>query len=274
MVRILAFAHKPAELKFRRFVTGTPPFSDPPPSGGYTYEDGNDFAYPFYWNSGELADGLIPCTKDFPIETINTLKFQDCPGDPLLPKGVAAEFTTSLVGILPSGIPSAPPLLTWNWETTFAGLAFGIGGVSHVSQTKSIFPIDPNSGGGGVTITSINGVPQIPPTVSCTTTPSILWPPYGEAVSVTVSGVITPGTSGLVSGGTTYAVIDEYSQVQPSGSIALGAGGSYSFGISLIAARKGSDQDGRTYTIMIGSKDTIGNVGSCSAVVTVPHDQR
>jgi hypothetical protein len=55
--------------------------------------------------------------------------------------------------------------------------------------------------------------------------------------------------------------------------IALGAGGSYSFGVSLIAARNGNDQDGRTYTILVSSKDTSGNVGSCSAVVTVPHDQ-
>jgi hypothetical protein len=90
---------------------------------------------------------------------------------------------------------------------------------------------------------------------------------------VAVSGTITPGTSILVSGGTTYAVVDEYGQIQPNGSIALGAGGTYSFGIPLIAARNGNDRDGRTYTIVVGSKDKIGNVGSCCAVVTVPHDR-
>jgi hypothetical protein len=47
----------------------------------------------------------------------------------------------------------------------------------------------------------------------------------------------------------------------------------HSFGVSLVATRNGNDQDGRTYTIVVSSKDTIGNNASCSAVVTVPHDQ-
>jgi hypothetical protein len=68
-------------------------------------------------------------------------------------------------------------------------------------------------------------------------------------------------------------VSDEYGQVQPSGNIALGAGGGYSFAVSLIASRNGNDQDGRTYTIIVNSQDISGKVGSCSAVVTVPHDQ-
>lgn len=114
-------------------------------------------------------------------------------------------------------------------------------------------------------------IPPTPPSVSCTATPNTLWPPNGKSVSVTVSGSVTAGTSALVS--TAYAVSDEYGQVQPSGSIALGAGGSYSFGVSLIAARNGNDHDGRTYTIVVSSEDILGSVGSCSAVVTVPHDQ-
>jgi hypothetical protein len=68
-------------------------------------------------------------------------------------------------------------------------------------------------------------------------------------------------------------VTDEYGQVQPSGSFAPGADGSYSFGVPLVAARNGDDRDGRTYTIVVGARDAIGNVGSCSTVVTVPHDQ-
>ena len=54
----------------------------------------------------------------------------------------------------------------------------------------------------------------------------ILWPPNGKPVLVTVSGVVTPGTSPLTS--TTATVTDEYGQVQPSGNIVLRAGGSYS----------------------------------------------
>src|SRR5205823_4794705 len=100
------------------------------------------------------------------------------------------------------------------------------------------------SGTGGVTITSINGVPQTPPSVSCTATPTTISPPNGKSVAVTVSGIITPGTSDLVSGGTTYVVLDEYGQVQPSGGFTLGGGGVYSFNVSLLAARNGNDLDG------------------------------
>jgi len=92
-------------------------------------------------------------------------------------------------------------------------------------------------------------------------------------VSVTVSGTVTAGTQAIRPGGTTYAVIDEYGQIQPSGTITLGAEGTYSFGVWLIAARNGIDLKGRTYTIKLITTDQIGNVGSCSAVVTVPHDQ-
>src|SRR5439155_24376849 len=82
-----------------------------------------------------------------------------------------------------------------------------------------------SSGTGGITITSINGIPQIPPSVSCTATPSVLWPPNSMPVSVTVSGTVTAGTQAIRPGGTTYAVIDEYGQIQPSGTITLGAEG-------------------------------------------------
>jgi hypothetical protein len=88
---------------------------------------------------------------------------------------------------------------------------------------------------------------------------------------VMVSGIITPGTAGLVA--STYQVIDEYGQDQPSGSITPAANGNYSFNVPLIAARNGNDQDGRTYTITVSSRDSAANTGTCSTVVTVPHDQ-
>ena len=85
--------------------------------------------------------------------------------------------------------------------------------------------------------------------------------------------MITAGTQNIPAGGTTFAVADEYGQHQPTGSIAVAADSSYSFTVPLIAAREGSDLDGRTYTINVIAADAIGNVGSCAAVVTVPHDQ-
>jgi hypothetical protein len=177
------------------------------------------------------------------------------------------------VGVLPSGLASAP-LFTWTWQSTFNGKAIDLIGLGFGgAQFKSAFPVDPSSGTGGITITSINGVPQTLPSVTCSATPTTLWAPDGKPVTVTVSGMITAGTQVILANGTTYAVTDEYGQVQPSGTIALGVMGTYSFGVPLIAARNGDDLDGRTYTINVTASDAIGNVGSCSDVVTVPHDQ-
>src|SRR5512132_1896527 len=53
--------------------------------------------------------------------------------------------------------------------------------------------------------------------------------PTARAMAVTISGVITDADSGVEAGSVAYRVSDEYGQVQPAGSVALGAGGSYSF---------------------------------------------
>jgi hypothetical protein len=259
------------------------PYPDPPPYG-YTYQAQDprlsytpNAAYPFYFDqtapqsyplsllANETPLGDPPSLRD-------SLLFVDSPFDNSLPAGTDVEFETSLVGIvgLSPGAVASPPLYTWTWKSNFNGTS---GGASIIHAPNNPFPADPGSGTGGITITSINGVPQTPPSVSCTATPSTLWPPNGKSVPVTVSGSITPGTSSLVSGGAAYLVIDEYGQDQPSGQINLNSDGSYSFQVGLIAARNGNDQDGRTYTIIVNGQDTLGNTGSCSAIVTVPHDK-
>ena len=74
-------------------------------------------------------------------------------------------------------------------------------------------------------------------------------------------------------GSTAYIVMDEYGQVQPKGPVTLMLNSSYSFLISLQASRRGNDQDGRRYTIVVSATDTAGNLGVKSTIVTVPHDQ-
>jgi len=251
-----------------------PSFLDPVP-GGYTYElpQGDD-AYPFYYTQAQLTSG---CIDDFngmpgcvPIEDPNVnsiggvLLFEDRPANPLLPPGQYANYTTSLVGIRQDG--STASLFSWSWKTNFDGTT--LGGVA-----KNLLLPDPGSGTGGVTITSINGVLQTPPSVTCIGTPNILWPPNGKSVEVTMAGAITPGTQIIPTGGTEFAVTDKYGQVQPTGSITLGPGGDYSFAVPLIAARNGNDLDGRIYTIVVRAVDSISNIGSCSTTVSVPHDQ-
>jgi probable HAF family extracellular repeat protein len=191
---------------------------------------------------------------------------------------------------VPGAIPGTTVTLKINDSGQIVGTyatGFGRGAVHHgfLYDGGSFTTIDvPGSVNTGLTAINDSGqivgfgvhgflaTPQRPPSVSCLATPNTLWPPNGKSVVVTVSGTITSDTT-IPPGGNTYAVIDEYGQVQPTGSITLSADGSYSFGVSLVASRNGNDQDGRTYTIVVSSRDTIGNNASCSAVVTVPHDQ-
>ena len=239
-----------------------PSFYDPPP-GGYAYFNTSPTflvfagAYPFYYNPAAVPDP--------PITTGDTLNFLDQPKDSILPAGDHMAFRTRLVGLLPDDPSASDTLYEFTWESTYSG-ATGTGGVS---ETATVLP-DDGSGIGGITITSINGVPQAPPTATCSAVPNILWPPSGKSTQVTVSGTIVAGTSGVMS--STYAVTDEYSQIQPCGNVSVGTTRTYSFPVSLIAARNGNDFDGRTYAIYVRAQDKIGNVGVCAAVVTVPHD--
>jgi hypothetical protein len=112
-----------------------------------------------------------------------------------------------------------------------------------------------------------------PPVITITATPETLWPPNGKMVPVTVSGTITDAGSGVNPSTAAYVVTDEYGQVQPKGSVALRADGSYAFTIQLQAARNGNDTDGRQYIITVSAQDKVGNKGSAATGVIVPHDQ-
>jgi len=122
-------------------------------------------------------------------------------------------------------------------------------------------------------VTQPVNIDLMPPAVKVSGSPTTLWPPNGGMVSVTVSGTITDNLSGVDSSTATFAVVDEYGSVLPSGPVSLGPGGRYSFTVSLQASRNGDDMHGRQYTITVSAKDLAGNPGSASAVVTVPHDQ-
>ena len=113
-----------------------------------------------------------------------------------------------------------------------------------------------------------------PPTITITSvTPDILWPPNGKLVPVTIAGIITDAGSGVHTSTAAYVVIDEYGLIQPSGSVTVNADGSYAFTTQLQASRKGSDKDGRQYTITVSAQDEAGNMGSATTQVIVPHNQ-
>jgi hypothetical protein len=112
-----------------------------------------------------------------------------------------------------------------------------------------------------------------PPAVHVSASPSSIWPPDGRMVPVIVSGTITDNLSGVDSSTATFAVVDEYGNVNPNGPVTLGPAGKYTFTVSLQASRNGNDLDGRQYMITVSAKDLAGNLGSAATSITVPHDQ-
>jgi probable HAF family extracellular repeat protein len=110
-----------------------------------------------------------------------------------------------------------------------------------------------------------------PPVITATATPAILSPPNGKLIPVTVTGTILDSGVGVDPSTATYAVLDEYGLIQPTGPVSLQPNGSYRFTVSLQASRRGQDQDGRYYAIALSAKDLAGNPGVGTAAVVVPH---
>jgi hypothetical protein len=70
----------------------------------------------------------------------------------------------------------------------------------------------------------------------------------------------------------TYQVIDEYHQVQPSGTAQVDSQGNYRFVVDLQSSRLGQDRDGRQYVVRVTAHDLAGNQATASPGVLVPHD--
>jgi len=222
-------------------ATLTVPYPDPP-YGGYTYEDPTKWttgsqayldaesfdsfqpgwatAYPFYYNPEDIynndgcAEGPVggPCTTYMTDDY--TLWFYDVPNDSYCaPPAPCLGFQTQLVGICYGASPvcnsSGPsaPLFQWTWYSNYNGSVGGIYGVGSIN----VFPPDPNSGTGSITITSINGVPYPLEMPTVTVTPPAQSITTAQALSVSVavnggSGNQTPtGSLTLTGGGYTSA---------------------------------------------------------------------
>jgi len=113
-----------------------------------------------------------------------------------------------------------------------------------------------------------------PPSLSLSASRTILSPPNGHMVPVTLSGRMTDADTGIDSATAAFAVTDEYGRVQPAGPIALDANGNFSFTVQLEAQRNGADEDGRRYTAKISARDRAGNLASSDVTIIVPHDRR
>lgn len=104
------------------------------------------------------------------------------------------------------------------------------------------------------------------------TDPQNIWPPDGKMTNVPLMGTIADKGAGVAAA--SYFVDDEYGVIAPSGNISLTSEGGFYLNIPLEAYRKGSDSDGRDYTIHITAMDKRGNTSTVSTHVKVLHDQR
>ena len=66
---------------------------------------------------------------------------------------------------------------------------------------------------------------------------------------------------------------DEYGQEQPAGDLTLGAGGTFSVSLARLTPGVGPRRPA-LYTVVVSGRDLVGNSASCTALVSVPHDQR
>jgi hypothetical protein len=138
------------------------------------------------------------------------------------------------------------------------------------TYTLTYSAADP-SGNTGTAVRTVTVRDTIAPTVTESITPTSIWSPNGAMVPVTVSGLAADSGSGIAS--VTYSVVDEYKTVQPSGTIVPAPDGSYSATFLLEASRKGSDKNGRSYTITVTATDKVGLKRSTSqTIVAVEHN--
>src|SRR5262245_44790995 len=103
------------------------------------------------------------------------------------------------------------------WKEKFdAVCAYGINNAGQIVGTS-----EGATGTHGFLATPVAATTPLAITVSAS--PATLSPPNGKLVTVTVSGTITDesGGSGVQANSTAYQVMDEYGQIQPSGSVTL-----------------------------------------------------
>jgi hypothetical protein len=157
--------------------------------------------------------------------------------------------------------------VTVSWEVSDpqSGIsaAQGCGTVTVSADTPgATFTCTAASEGGTATHQVVVKRDATPPTVTCVPTPSVLWPPNGEHVPVSVSVHVSDQTSGAAG----FVLADPL----PADAVDFVPGTADVDGL-LLARRPGTGGD-RTYTLSYTGQDAAGNAAECAAAVVVPHD--
>lgn len=111
---------------------------------------------------------------------------------------------------------------------------------------------------------------KTPPTVACSASPNVLWPPNNKLVSVNLSVTVSDALSGPA--GFTLVSVTNNEPDSGQGDVQGFVTGTASTSGQLRATRLGSGT-GRVYTLTYSGSDKAGNTASCTTTVAVPHDQ-
>lgn len=108
-----------------------------------------------------------------------------------------------------------------------------------------------------------------PPTVACSATPNVLWPPNNKLVPVSTQVTVADDGSGPAGFTLVSVASNEGDIASESKGWAPGTPDTSGY---LQASRSGSG-NGRIYTLTYQGTDNAGNAANCQTTVTVAHDQ-
>lgn len=177
----------------------------------------------------------------------------------------------------PSIVPVVDGARHGDWYTGDVTVAWTVSDdLSPIGSTNGCTPATVTSDTAGVTFTctatSDGGTATqsvtvardaTPPTLACTATPSVLWPPNGKLVPVQVDVQVNDA----LSGGAGFVLA-----AAPAEDAVGFAVGTADVTGSLVARK--AEHGGRTYTLTYVGQDAAGNTGACDVEIVVPHDQR
>ena len=109
-----------------------------------------------------------------------------------------------------------------------------------------------------------------PPVMTCTATPSVLWPPNNNMLPVRLNVTAVSALFGQTPFSLKSVATSEGNAATDIHGFVVGQPSTAG---SLLASRLGNEKTGRVYTFVYQSTDESGLTGTCTATVTVPHDQ-
>jgi uncharacterized lipoprotein YddW (UPF0748 family) len=195
--------------------------------------------------------------------------------NPAAPDGAGGWYTTDVSLTLDSaddcsGVAATEYSLDGgaSWLAYTSGLA-----ISEEGTTTVLFRSTDRAGNVEAARSVTVKLDKTAPALQLSADPSVIWPPDGRTVNVTLSGQGADATSGLAS--VTYAVTDEYGAplAIPARTLS-GAAAAWTDALAVLAARRGDDRDGRLYRIAATLTDAAGHAATATAEVLVPHDRR